>query len=143
MFLNHFSGFKEFVEPWQHAVKRQYGAKDDTNPPQIVTNSATFVANGQRKTILSGTTIYRLTPEDPGQDARDPKKSSVTIRIGNPADEKDPLMSATAHGQPSKFAGQTFTIPRDVYNFMIQPGPAPGAGGADPSAGGVPPPPGM
>jgi hypothetical protein len=138
---NLFAGFREFVEPWQRAVKRQYGAADTTNPPQIVTNAVTFRQNGQKKTILSGTTIQKITPDDPADDRRDPKRTSVTIRVMSPADEKDPLMAATAHGQPSPLAGQTFTVTRDVFNYMIQPGPAPGAapaGGADPMAAGPP-----
>jgi hypothetical protein len=142
MRTNHFSGFREFAEPWQRAVKRQFGAQDTTNPPQIVTNAVTITHNGQKKLIRGGTTIYKVTPDDPADDTRDPKKSSVTIRIGSPADDKDPLMPATGHGQPSPFAGQTFTITRELYNYMIQPGPGPAAaqaataaaGGADPTA---------
>ena len=142
-----FKTFLEFDEPWQRAVKRQYGAEDNTNPPQLVLNTAKFMSNGKPKTILSGTMLQKITPNRENQDDTDPKKSFVTVKIMNQADPRDPLMSDKGHGQPSQYAGETFTIPMNVYNWMIQPGQSPQAQppqapmGQDQAPGGNMPPP--
>lgn len=137
----------EFDEPWTHAVKRQFGAKDTTNPPQLVLNSAKFMSNGKPKTITAGTMVQKITPDKP--DDTNPKKSFVTVKIMNQGDAHDPLMPDKGHGIPSKYAGETFTIPMNVYLWMIQPGQSPQAQpqmppgqppmGQEP-AGGMPPP---
>lgn len=122
------SGLKHFVEfdaPWQTTVKRTYGAQDNTNPPQLVLNTAKFMSNGKPKTILAGTMLQKVTPNRENHDDTDPKKSFVTVKVMNQADPRDPLMPDKGHGQPSPYSGETFTIPMNVYNWMIQPGQSP------------------
>lgn len=121
-----FKSFLEFAEPWQRAVKRQYGATDGpVNSPQLVLNTAKFMSNGKPKTILAGTMLQKMTDNRKDQDQLDPKKHFVTVKIMNQSDPKDHLMPDKGHGQPSPYAGETFTIPMNVYNWMIQPGQSP------------------
>jgi hypothetical protein len=111
-----------------------------------VLNTAKFMSNGKPKTIPAGVMLQKITPKQ--SDDTDPKKSFVTVKIMNQSDPRDPLMPDKGHGIPSKYAGETFTIPMNVYNWMIQPGqspqmtPPPAPMGQDQAPGGnIPPPP--
>jgi hypothetical protein len=116
---------KGFPEPWTRAVKRQYGAEDLTTSPKIVVNQIILSKNNKKYTILAGTSIQKLSDDSKEDDLRDPKKTSVRIKVLSNADPDNPLMSATAHGQPSEAAGQEFVVSRETYLWMIQPGQPP------------------
>lgn len=140
--MRSFAGFKgyveEFTEPWPRAVKRQYGAQNLTNQPQIVLNKVVLQKGGRSFTILPGTTVQKLSPDDPAEDGKDPKQFTVRIKVMSESDPNDPLMPRHGHGQPSEAAGQEFVVTREVWLWMIQPGQSPGAamspGGAPPAA---------
>lgn len=136
--LSGFRDFFEFQARHNYVIKQNYGNDDNTNPPEIVSNTVKVKVNGEEKHILAGTTIQKITP-DP-TDTTDPKRTSVTIKVLSYSDPNDPLKSATGHGRPSELAGQELTIPYDSYLFMIQPGQAPSAMqamGGQPGMGGM------
>ena len=149
MFINHFAGFRKMLReqeqqqppPFATVVTRDYLGQnfywDGSKFPVV----KTFTLNnkGNKMTIQSGTSISiekefasKLT-KPPGDD------DQVPIEIGNEADPKIPTQSMTAHGKPSKYAGNVITVPYRSFLWMIQPGDPSAAGGAGGGMGGMPP----
>ena len=100
-------------------------------------------SDGQRRALQAGTFIG-IDPEFAKQLHGEPQPSQkVPVVIGNEPDPKIKTQSNSAHGKPSQYGGQKFTVPYSTFVWMIQPPNVPGGGmGAmsgmgDPTMGGM------
>lgn len=138
MYINHLAGFRSFIEETQPqmfttTVTRDYLGQNFywdgssfpiTNPGGVaVTDSM-----GGKRTLQAGTFIG-VEPEFAKNLKGEPKPNQkVPIAIGNAADPDKPTQSNTAHGKPSQYGGQSFTVPYSTFIWMIQPPSAAGGG---------------
>jgi len=152
-FINHFAGFRKTLReqeqqpPFATVVTRDYlGQNFYWNGQKFpIVKTFTLNDNGKKMTIQAGTNVG--IEKEFARKLKGPPKDDekVPIHIGNEADPDIPTQSDTAHGKPSKYAGQVVTVPYRSFLWMIQPGDPAGAGGGMAGGmGGMPggPPPG-
>lgn len=114
--------FREFIEPWTRAMRRQYGSKFTQEAPQTVVNTIVVHSGKKPETILGGSQIRVTSGSD--RDDKDPTKTFVSFEVVGPERTKDGG-SKTGHGAGTPYAGKVHTVPRSTYLFAVQPGLAP------------------
>jgi hypothetical protein len=147
MFINHFAGFRKTLleqekqQPptFASVVTRDYLGRNFYWNGQAFPATKTFTLNknGKKMTIRAATNV--AIEKQFASKLKGPPKDDdiVPVVIGNEADPEFTDMSATAHGKPSKYAGNVVEVPYRSFLWMIQPGD-PNGGGAGGAPGGMP-----